>query len=152
MRKIFKAKILPPTYFLFIMLATGMAHLLFPIVKINRPVFNFIGIVLIALGIGVNIWADNLFKKQNTTVKPYERPSALQVAGPFKISRHPMYLGMAMILFGVSFILGSAIAFLFPVIFIYIINTAFIPVEEDNLTKVFKKEYLMYKKNVRRWI
>ncbi|MDD5173200.1 MAG: methyltransferase, partial [Patescibacteria group bacterium] len=65
----------------------------------------------------MNIWTDNIFKKGKTTVKPHEKPSTLIVSGPFRLSRHPMYLGMAAILFGVSILLGSLTLFIFPIIF-----------------------------------
>ena len=85
-------------------------------------------------------------------VKPYEAPTALQVSGPFRISRHPMYLGMMSILLGAAVLMMSLVAFLFPILFIILMEIIFIPTEEKNLKAVFGKPYFNYRQKVRRWI
>ena len=79
-------------------------------------------------------------------------PNFFVTSGPFKLSRHPMYLGMMSILLGVAIFLGSLITFSFPIIFIMIMEKRFIPLEEKNLEKKFGNQYVDYKKRVRRWI
>ncbi len=81
-----------------------------------------------------------------------ETPSAILVSGPFRISRHPMYLGMAAILLGEAVFLGSLATFVFPLIFAILMEVLFISTEEENLEKAFGKDYLDYKTRVRRWI
>ena len=107
---------------------------------------------MVAFGVVLNIWTDAIFKKRDTTVKPHEIPTALEISGPFQMSRHPMYLGMVAILLGVAVLLGSLVTLFFPVIFIVLMEMFFIPLEEQNLEKTFGKKYLDYKKKVRRWI
>ena len=147
-----KKKILPPIYFYLFLLLAIVLHFIFPVKKIVRPPYIYSGIALIVLGVVLNIWSDALFKKKKTTIKPFEGPTKLEVSGPFAISRHPMYLGMAIILLGTSVVLGSLIAFIFPISFVIVMNVIFIPLEERNLEKIFGKEYLDYKQKVRRWI
>lgn len=145
-------KILPPTYFQILLLFPIIIYFIFQNKKIIPFPYNLIGILFITFGIIINIITDNIFKKEKTTVKPHEKPSSLVISGPFKISRHPMYLGMASILIGASLILGTLISFIFPIIFIFIINKKFIPLEEKNLEKIFTQEYINYKNRVRKWI
>ncbi len=83
---------------------------------------------------------------------PYEIPTSLVTEGPFHISRQPIYLGMIFILLGEAILLGSLITFIFPVIFMILMEKIFIPVEEKNLETAFGEKYLDYKKKVRRWI
>lgn len=147
-----KSKTQPPTYFiLFLLLSIGL-HFVLPIQKIIFPPYIYSGWVFIMFGAVLNIWTDSLFKKKKTTVKPYEKSTQLLVSGPFCISRHPMYLGMAVILLGIAILHGTLITFIFPVLFVIMMEVIFIPFEEKNLEKVFGKKYLDYKKNVRRWI
>ena len=56
------------------------------------------------IGLCILILAVNSFKKQSTTVNPIkiENASSLVTSGVFKYSRNPMYLGMALILFGLA--------------------------------------------------
>src|SRR6056297_3194705 len=48
----------------------------------------------------LNLWTDSFFKRYNTTVKPDEIPSMLITTGPFALTKHPMYVGMGLILVG----------------------------------------------------
>lgn len=145
-------KILPPTYFQILLLLPIIIYFIFENKKIIPFPYNLIGILFIIFGITINLITDNIFRKEKTTVKPHKKPSSLIISGPFKISRHPMYLGMVSILIGTSIILGTLISFIFPIIFIIIINKKFIPLEEKNLTNIFKQEYINYKNKVRKWI
>ena len=147
-----KSKIEPPTYFIILLVFSIGLHFIFPIKKIIYVPWTYFGVILIIFGIVLNIWADALFKKSKTTVKPHEKPTSFEISGPFRISRHPMYLGMAAVLLGVAILHGTLITFLFPIIFVILMEIKFIPIEEKNLEKAFGKKYLDYKKRVRRWI
>jgi protein-S-isoprenylcysteine O-methyltransferase Ste14 len=72
-------------------------------------------------------------------------------SGVFRISRNPMYLGMTLILFGVSILVGSLTAFVSPVAFFFISEHQFIPLEEKSMENVFGESYLDYARRVRRW-
>ena len=146
-----KSKIMPPSYFLISLALTIGINFILPIKKIIPFPYTYVGALFILFGIIINIWTDNLFKKSKTTVKPYETPISFEVSGPFSISRHPMYLGMCAILTGVAIILGSISTFVFPIIFIILMEIMFIPFEERNLEQEFGEKYLDYKKKVRRW-
>jgi protein-S-isoprenylcysteine O-methyltransferase Ste14 len=145
-------KLMPPTYFMVLLVLSIVLHVVFPIKTILHAPYTYLGLFSIVFGIILNLWADALFKKRSTPVKPHELPTSLEVSGPFRISRHPMYLGMAAILLGLAILLGSAITFVFPVLFILVMELLFIPMEDRNLEQAFGAEYQAYKKRVRRWI
>ena len=147
-----KNKLMPTTYLFVLLVLTVVLHFIYPVKQIIYTPFTIIGILFIISGFAINIWADTMFKKTQTTVKPFEEPSALLTSGPFRISRHPMYLGMLMILIGTSILLGSLITFVFPVLFVVMMEIIFIIFEEKNMIKMFNIKYLAYKKTVRRWI
>jgi protein-S-isoprenylcysteine O-methyltransferase Ste14 len=144
-------KLLPPNYFLMLLCLSIVVHFLFPISKIIHPPYNWFGVLPIFFGVVINLWTDNLFKKEKTTVKPGEKPSSLVVSGPFRVSRHPMYLGMTAILLGVSTLLGSISSFVFPFVFVILMEKLFIPLEEEYMKKIFGQRYLNYKKKAWRW-
>jgi len=76
----------------------------------------------------------------------------LLTEGPFRLSRHPTYLGMVMILLSTAIIMGSVTPFVFPILFAAIVDISYIRFEEVNLEKIFGEEYKRYRKKVRRWI
>jgi len=86
-----KGEIQPPAYFASLLILSIASHFVYPGREVVEPPYVYLGIPLIAFGVAFNFWADSLFKKGKTTVKPREMPSKLVVSGPFKISRHPMY-------------------------------------------------------------
>ncbi len=142
----------PPNYFLILLLLSLGLHFVLPIKRIIYPPYIYFGYLFIVFGGVLNIWADTLFKKSKTTVKPNKTPTSLETSGPFRISRHPMYLGMVAILLGVAIVHGTIITFIFPLFFAVLMEIKFIPLEEKNLEKAFDEEYRKYKKKVRRWI
>jgi protein-S-isoprenylcysteine O-methyltransferase Ste14 len=145
-------KIMPTNYFIVLLLFSIILHFTSPIAKILYPPYTYLGWGLILFGAIMNLWTDMLFKKHKTTVKPHLNPSALITSGPFSISRHPMYLGMASVLLGVTVIHGTISGFISPVIYVGLMELLFIPFEEKNLNGVFGKQYTEYKQKVRRWI
>jgi protein-S-isoprenylcysteine O-methyltransferase Ste14 len=147
-----KSKIMPPTVFFIFLLAQIGVHFVVPVMRVVAVPYRYLGIVPIVFGVVFNIWADALFKKKATTVKPYEDPSKLEFSGPFRISRHPMYLGMAAILLGTAVALGSLATFVLPMVYVIITELMFIRFEERNLERIFGGEYIEYKRKVRRWI
>ena len=147
-----KGEIQPPAYFASLLILAMLSHLIYPGRQVVEPPYVYLGLPLVVLGAALNLWADSLFKKGKTTVKPREMPSKLVASGPFRISRHPMYLGMAAILLGQAVFLGSLTTFAFPLIFAILMEALFISTEEENLEKAFGKEYRDYKRRVRRWI
>jgi len=143
---------MPTTYFMALLALSILLHFFFPLVRFSYSPYNYIGALLIIFGIFLNLQADSMFKKSRTTVKPHLMPSSFEVSGPFKISRHPMYLGMFLILLGSAIIMSSLTTFIFPFAFVALMEILFIPKEEKNMEKAFRKKYLEYKKKVRRWI
>ena len=95
---------------------------------------------------------DREFKINNTTVKPFEKSSILITSSVFKISRNPMYLGMVLVLIGISIFLGSVTPYIVVILFTVLINVLFIKTEEKMLAETFGDDWKEYKKKTRRWI
>ncbi len=142
-------RLLPPVFFEIALILLVAFHFAVPSARIVHFPYRWGGVVCIVLGITINLWADRLFKKEQTTVKPNERPAVLVTSGPFRFSRHPMYWGMTLILLGAAVLSGSLCSFLFPILFMIVMLKAFIPLEEKNLEDAFGQEYVNYRNRVR---
>lgn len=141
---------MPPTYFFFTLIVSIALHFIYPTGRVFD--FPYVGLALTVFGVVLNLWTDRLFKEGETTVKPFEDPSLLITSGPFSISRHPMYLGMASILLGGAFIMGTVISFVFPMLFVVAMELLFISHEEEDLERIFGEKYREYRRRVRRWV
>ncbi len=145
-------KVLPPTYLLISIILIVALHFLIPIIKFISFPYNLLGAIPIILGLIISILGENSFKKHETTVKPFEESNTLITNGVYKISRHPMYLGFALVLIGIAIFLGSLIPYIIIVAFIVSVDIIFIKVEEKMLIEKFGEDYEKYKSKVRRWI
>lgn len=143
---------MPTTYFWCLLLISIILHFVFIMTKFIFVPYSYLGWLFIAIGAILAIWPDFIFRKNKTTVKPHEKPTKLITSGPFRISRHPIYLGFTLILLGVSTIHGTIVSFIFPLLFALIMEFKFIRMEERKLEKAFGKQYLDYKKRVRKWL
>ena len=127
-------------------------HYFLPIYQLINFPYKYIGLAIALFGGIINIWGDWIFKQKKTTIKPFEKSSALVTNGPFKFSRHPIYLGMFLTVLGLAVFLGSMISFLPAIVFFFIMDIVFITKEEKMMQKTFGQEYLDYKKRVRKWL
>ena len=144
-------RILAPVYFLAAILSMAALHFLLPIARI-LPASYSSGGVLILIGMSLILWAVRLLARAGTTIKPFEASTKMIVAGPYRWSRNPIYLGMAMILLGIGLALGTLTPFAILPLFVWLIQKNFIAHEEAMLDKSFGPAYAEYKKHIRRWL
>jgi protein-S-isoprenylcysteine O-methyltransferase Ste14 len=147
-----KNRITPDFYFVFFLALSILFHLVIPLFKIIHFPWNLFGIILIIIGILMTLLTNSVLLKNRTSIQPFENPDVLLTSGLFKLSRNPLYLGMALAFFGVVITMGSLSPFVFPIVFVIIINRLIIPIEENKLEIAFGDKYLDYKTKTRRWI
>ena len=94
------------------------------------------------------------FLRHRTTVDPVrvERAQHLVVDGPNRITRNPMYLGLAGVLLSHAIARRSPSAVIPLVGFVWLIDRYQIPAEEAALEARFGQAYLDYKEVVPRWL
>jgi protein-S-isoprenylcysteine O-methyltransferase Ste14 len=114
---------------------------------------NLIGLIGVFVGLGMYAWCLVFhYRSYRASVRVGFSPPHLVVAGPYKISRNPMYMSGLFAWLGWVVFYGSP-AVLVALVFLW---TAFtfrvIPHEERQLEALFGDEYLAYKQSVRRWI
>lgn len=143
---------LPPTYFLLSIMAMSIFHFTLPVMQLLHFPYTLLGTLPMVMGIALNLVADSALKTQSTTVKPFEISTALVTTSAYRICRHPMYLGMVLILTGIALLMGSLTPLLVPVVFGISMEVVFIRAEEIMLEQCFGTLWQEYKRRVRRWI
>jgi protein-S-isoprenylcysteine O-methyltransferase Ste14 len=118
---------------------------------VSATVIREVGLTFVGIGIVIAFSALGIFRKRRTTTIPFETPSALVTAGPYRFTRNPMYLGLTLIYIGVA---GTRLEpwplIVLPFLLAYI-NFVVIPFEERRLADTFGDQYRRYRAGVRRW-
>lgn len=79
-------------------------------------------------------------------IRPSRRPDALQVDGPYRWVRHPLYLGWILAVFGAAHMTGDRLAFA-ALTSIYLVVA--VPLEERSLRQSLGDDYARYQRQVR---
>jgi protein-S-isoprenylcysteine O-methyltransferase Ste14 len=88
---------------------------------------------------------------QKTLFNTPENKEELINKGIFSHVRHPLYLGVLLIYLSLFFLSISLMSLGLWVI-IFLIYNRLAAFEEDELEKIYKEDYIEYKKRARRWI
>jgi protein-S-isoprenylcysteine O-methyltransferase Ste14 len=145
-------KIIPPLVYLAGLVIGFLADIWMPIKVVPSLVAWTSGGILIFCGAVLTGSAVLKFKDVGTTVRPDRAARMLVITGPYKITRNPMYLGLAFVYLGIA-IAGQALwaLILLPVVLTIIQGWAIEP-EEAFPERRFGGDYVGYKERVRRWI
>ena len=144
--------ILPPTYLLASLILMVTLRVFLPGPRVIEAPSSLIGVGLGLLGVGLNVVGDRQFQRAKTTMNPFGEPRVLVTTRVFRYSRHPMYLGMVILVVGMAMLLGYAMPFAAPVLLWAVLWYRFIAHEERAMAERFGEEYTLYQKRVRRWI
>ena len=124
-----------------------------PIVESRSAFLTGVGVVLVACAACLGVVAVATFRRAGTTILPALRPTTEIVAtGPYRFTRNPMYLGMAVAYVGASLALNNAWALAASPVIIAAVDHFVIRREEHYLSRKFGASYAAYKRAVRRWV
>lgn len=106
------------------------------------------------LGMAFSLGGVFAFRQSRTTIHPMhpENTSSLVTHGIYRITRNPMYCGMASLLLAWAAYLQSPFSVLGIAVFVLYITRFQIKPEERMLEKLFGEAFLRYKNSVRRWL
>jgi len=65
-------RVYPPAY---VLLAVGLMvclHLLLPIWQVISAPYRYLGVIPLAAGLAVVLWAAGIFRRAETTIRPFE--------------------------------------------------------------------------------
>ena len=110
--------------------------------------------LLVTAGVAFDVLGLLAFRASRTTVNPLrpERASVLVTGGVYRVTRNPMYVGMALLLLAWAVYLSALLSFAGPVVFMLYITRFQIQPEERALKRIFGEEFAIYAARVRRWL
>ena len=145
-------KVPPPLYYVVGFLAGLGVEAAAPV---DRPP---VALTLVGAAIGFAGWlyldgrAMTAFARAKTSMVPMRPSKALVTDGPYRLTRNPMYVGMAFAYVGIAFAVGLVWPLAFLPLVLVAVDRLVIAREEPYLLRRFGQPYADYKARVRRWL
>jgi protein-S-isoprenylcysteine O-methyltransferase Ste14 len=117
-----------------------------------RSAARALGWPLIGGGVLLSRWFFRTMREADAPVRTDKPVPRLTTSGPFRYTRNPGYLCMAMIYAGIAVLRNSLWAILLLPVVLYVVQREVIAREERYLERAFGEEYRDYKTKVRRWV
>ena len=111
-----------------------------------------VGIDLVIAGLALIAWAFVFHRRTEQDPDPREPSPELIGGGPYRWTRNPMYVGMALIQAGAGLALGNAWILILLAPTLWINQRYVIEREEAYLSRRFGAPYDAYRAAVRRWL
>lgn len=112
----------------------------------------FVSIAGVVSGLSLILGSLDRFRRAKVRPEPWQPAARLIIAGLYRYSRNPMYLGMTILAFGVAGTLTSAPAAIGALAAALLIDRIVIRREEDYLLRTFGQAYADYCRAVPRWL
>lgn len=142
----------PPLMFAGTLVASLVAEGTLGEIRFEADWTEWLGIALMLLGSLLIGAALGLFQLMGTRAEPWKPASSLVTKGVYRISRNPMYVGMAAAYLGAALFVHSMLAALLLLPLATIIDRVVIAREERYLARRFGADYHAYRGQVRRWL
>jgi protein-S-isoprenylcysteine O-methyltransferase Ste14 len=145
----------PPFLFLGALALGSLLSLVVPIgpgLGAANALALIVGLAFVAIGVALAALAVRNFRLAGTSVVPGEPSTALVVAGPYQITRNPIYIGFVLAYFGLAVMLTSVWVLLLLIPVLMILQRGVVEREEDYLERQFGEAYRRYKARVPRWL
>ena len=142
----------PPLIYLAGLAGGFVLDALLPPVSIPAEFAAPVGGALLLAGGALAISFIRAFTRARTTINPYQRSTALVTTGPYRFSRNPGYLGMALAYAGIVILASAPWALIVLVGALIVVDRGVIAREERCLESTFGEAYRRYKRRTRRWL
>ena len=142
----------PPLIYFIGFLFAYVMNRFYLIPMLGPPLSIVLAILAVTPSAVLGLWSMLEFWHARTNPLPHKPSSSLVIVGPYRVTRNPMYVSLALLHVSFGFLLGIAWAFVVLPAVIFIVNIYVIRREESYLESKFGEQYRAYKKRVRRWL
>ncbi len=117
-----------------------------------RPATLVAGGVIAVAGLALTSAGVATVVRHRTTLVPHHPVGTLLTGGVYRLSRNPMYAGLAVLYLGLTLMIGSWWPAVLGPLVIMAVHRLVIRPEERYLTRRFGRTYTDYQRRVRRWL
>lgn len=142
----------PPIIFAATAIAAYAVGRVAPIGIAATGFMRVLGWVLIAVGIGLDLWAMQTMRRASANILPHRAATALVSTGPFALSRNPIYLGNTIAVAGAAGAFDNPWFAVAALIAAVLVQRLAILREETHLAAMFGSAWQDYARRVPRWL
>ena len=145
-------RIPPPLLYAFALVGGYMLNRLYPLPVGNTRLLTVLAWALAVAWAALTVSSVGNFWRSRTSIVPVRPATALVIAGPYRFTRNPMYVGFTLLTAGIALFMNTwwPILLLAPVLLI--VRWFVIAPEERYLRRRFGVDYESYMGRVRRWV
>jgi protein-S-isoprenylcysteine O-methyltransferase Ste14 len=112
-----------------------------------------LGWPILVAGVSILVWCVmEFYVAGRGTLAPWAPPKRLVSSGPYRFSRNPMYVGVALILISWAVLFSSLILTVYAAIVLLAFHIRVIVGEEPWLARTFGADWQSYRTRVPRWL
>jgi len=143
---------LPPLIYLAAIIVGALLHWFRPLPIAVPALWRWVAAAVIVACVAYATWARVTFTRAGTNVNPTQPALVLVEAGPFRSSRNPMYVAMAIALCALGFATRVGWYFVLLALVLALMHWGVVLREERYLSRTFGAPYDEYRKRVRRYL
>lgn len=117
-----------------------------------REPAEVVGLAFAAIALCTIGWAISRFLLARTSILPHRPANAFVASGPYRFTRNPMYVSLAMLLLGLALMADSLWMGVAVPVGMLLVQRLVIRREEAYLTARFGHTYVDYARRVPRWL
>src|SRR5882672_2258893 len=142
----------PPLVYLGSIALGVVIHFVWPVPLVPSAVSMPVGVVGGLAAVALFVYSVRTFKTAGTPVPGNLPTTTIVRAGPYRLSRNPIYLAFSLLQLAIAVWVNSPWLVLTLVAAVAVMSLVVIPREERYLEARFPAEYSAYRSSVRRWL
>jgi len=141
----------PPVLYVAALVAMLLLRWLWPLPILGGAAF-WPGLALVVFGVGILIWGRRALVAGGTNVDPLLPSTAVVTSGPYRFSRNPLYVGLAIVYLGLTLTFDAWWGIVLLALVLIVMHLGVIQREERYLERKFGDGYRQYRSAVRRYL
>jgi protein-S-isoprenylcysteine O-methyltransferase Ste14 len=142
----------PPLLYALAVLIGVLLDRLWPLPIAAGPQTTILGALFVVGWMAIAFFSIGRFRRSKTSIVPIRPAEALVLSGPYRYTRNPMYVSLALLPIAFGLFLGTWWPIVLLVPTLVIVQQFVILPEERYLRRRFGTEYEAYTRRVRRWL
>jgi protein-S-isoprenylcysteine O-methyltransferase Ste14 len=140
----------PPLMYAGVFLIALLLQWLAPLRIFGRTFWPALALVIV--GVALAIWGRNTLVAAGTNVNPYRPATAIVDSGPYRFTRNPLYVSLALMYVGLTLVFDTWWGFILLAPLLIVMHFGVVRREERYLESKFGDGYRRYREKVRRYL